>query len=49
MSNVDSPETTQKEHDTPKPITTKKTEEVQDLSSTSGKSSLVSPDRGGDE
>jgi hypothetical protein len=36
-------------HDTPEPSRTKKTEEVQDLSSASGKTASVSPDRGGDE
>jgi hypothetical protein len=39
----------QKEHDTPKPNRTKKTEEDQDLSSSLGKTSSVSPDRGGDD
>jgi hypothetical protein len=46
MSNPDSPETV---HDTPGPSKMKKTEEVQDLSSTSGKTTSVSPDRGGEE
>jgi hypothetical protein len=46
MSDPDSPETMQ---DTPGPNKTKKTEEVQDLSSASGKTASVSPDRGGEE
>jgi hypothetical protein len=49
MSDPDIPETTNKEHDTPGPNRTKKTEEVQELSSASGKTSSVSPDRGGDD
>jgi hypothetical protein len=49
MSDPDSPETTHKEHDTPGPNRMKKTEEVQDLSSASGKTASVSPDRGGDD
>jgi hypothetical protein len=49
MSDPDSPETTHKEHDTPRPSRMKKTEEVQDLSSSSGKTASVSPDRGGDD
>jgi hypothetical protein len=46
MSNpeLDSLEATHKEHDTPKPGSKKKTEEVQDLSIASGKTSSVSPD-----
>jgi hypothetical protein len=46
---LNSPETTHKEHDTPGPSRRKKTEEVQDLSSASGKTASVSPDRGGDD
>jgi hypothetical protein len=46
MSDPDILETT---HDTPGPNKMKKTEEVQDLSSASGKSASVSPDRGGDD
>jgi hypothetical protein len=46
MSDPDSPETV---HDTPGPNKMKKTEEVQDLSSASGKTASVSPDRGGEE
>jgi hypothetical protein len=49
MSDPDNPETMHKEHDTPGPSRTKKTEEVQDLSSASGKTASVSPDRGGDD
>jgi hypothetical protein len=49
MSDPDNPETTQKEHDTPKPSKTKKTEEVEDLSRASGKTTSVSPNRGGDD
>jgi hypothetical protein len=49
MSNPDSPETTHKEHNTPGPNRTKKTEEVQDLRSSSTKIASVSPDRGGDD
>jgi hypothetical protein len=46
MSDPDSPETT---HDTPGPNKMKKTEEVQELSSASGKTASVSPDQGGDD
>jgi hypothetical protein len=49
MSDPDSPKTTHKEQDTPGPSRTKKTEEVQELSSASGKTASVSPDRGGDD
>jgi hypothetical protein len=49
MSDPDSPETTHKEHDTPRHNRRKKTKEVQDLSSASGKTASVSPDRGGDD
>jgi hypothetical protein len=49
MYDLDRLETTHKEHDTPRPNKTKKTEEVQDLSSASGKTASVSPNRGGDE
>jgi hypothetical protein len=49
MSDTDSPETTDKEHDTPKPRKMKKTEEVQDLMSASGNTSFVSPNRGNDD
>jgi hypothetical protein len=49
MSNPDSPETTHKEQDTPRPNIMKKTEEVQYLSSALGKTTSVSPDRGGDD
>jgi hypothetical protein len=45
---LDSPEIAHKEHDTPGTSSRKKTEEVQDLSSASGKIVSVSPDRGGD-
>jgi hypothetical protein len=38
-----------KENDTPGPSRTKKTEEVQELSSASRKTSSISPDRGGDD
>jgi hypothetical protein len=41
---LDSPETTHKEHDTHRPNRKKKTEEVQDLRSALGKSSSISPD-----
>jgi hypothetical protein len=43
------PETTHKEHDRPGPNRMKKTEEVQDLSSASGKTASVSPGREGDD
>ena len=46
ISDIDGLETTQ---DTPRPRKTKNTEEVQDLSSASGKTASVSPDRGGEE
>jgi hypothetical protein len=46
MSDPDSPETM---HDTPGPSKMKKTEEVQDLSSASGKTASISPERGGDD
>jgi hypothetical protein len=46
MSKLDSLEIV---HDTPGPSKTKKIEEFQDLSSTSGKTASVSPDRGGEE
>jgi hypothetical protein len=49
MSDPDSPETMHKEHDAPGPSKMKKTEEVQDLSSASGKTASISPDRGGDD
>jgi hypothetical protein len=49
MSNPDSPETMHKEHDTPGHRRRKKIEEVQDLSSTSGKTTSVLPDLGGDD
>jgi hypothetical protein len=49
MSNLDSLETTHKEHDTCGPSRMKKTEEFQDLISASGKTSSVSLDRGGDD
>jgi hypothetical protein len=45
ISDIDSPETAQ---DTPRPSKTKKTEEVQDLSSASVKTASISPERGGD-
>jgi hypothetical protein len=44
-----SPKTTQKEHETPRHNRMKKTEEIQDLSITSGKTTSVSPGRGGDD
>jgi hypothetical protein len=46
---LDNPEATHKEHNTPGTSKRKKTEEVQDLSSASGKTASVSPDRGGDD
>ena len=51
MSNpeLDSSETTHKEHDTPKTNRRKKTTKVQDLSNASENTTLVSPDRGGDD
>jgi hypothetical protein len=49
MSDPHSPEITHKEHDTPRPNRMKKTEEVQDLSSTLGNTASVSPDRGGED
>jgi hypothetical protein len=42
-------ETTHKEQDTPGTSRRKKTEEVQDLSSASGKTASISPERGGDD
>jgi hypothetical protein len=45
ISDIDSPETAQ---DTPGPSKTKKTEEVQDLDSTSVKTASISPEQGGD-
>jgi hypothetical protein len=45
ISDIDSLETTQ---DTPGPSRTKKTEEVQELDSTSMKTSSISPEQGGD-
>jgi hypothetical protein len=41
MSDIDSPETA---HDTPGPSKTKKTEEAQDVSSTSVKTASISPE-----
>jgi hypothetical protein len=49
MSNPNSPEITHKEQDTLEPSRMKNTEEVQDLSSASGKTASISPDRGGDD
>ena len=49
MSDPNNLETMQKEHDTPRPSRMKKTEVVQELSSTSGKIASVSPDRGADD
>jgi hypothetical protein len=49
MSYPDNPTTTYKEHDTPGTSRMKKTKEVQDLSSASGKTTSISPDRGGDD
>jgi hypothetical protein len=46
---LDSLETTHKEHDTPGTSRRKKTKEVQDLSSTSGNTASVSPEREGDD
>ena len=45
ISDIDSRETTQ---DTPIPIRTKKTEEVQEIDSASEKTASISPDQGGD-
>jgi hypothetical protein len=45
ISDIDSPEAAQ---DTPGPRKTKKTDEVQDLSSASVKTSSMSPEQGGD-
>jgi hypothetical protein len=45
---LDSLETTHKEQDTPGTSRRQKTEEVQDLSSASGKTASISPERGGD-
>jgi hypothetical protein len=49
MSNPDSLETMQKEHDTTRIRRRKKTKEVQDLRSTSKNTASVSPDRGDDD
>jgi hypothetical protein len=46
---LDSPEAAHLEHDTPRTNIRKKTEEVQDLSNTSEKTTSISPDRGGDD
>jgi hypothetical protein len=46
---LDSLEATHKEHDTPRTIRRKKTEEVQDLSNASEKTASISPSRGGDD
>jgi hypothetical protein len=45
MSDIDSPEAM---HDTPGPSKTNKTEEAQDVSSTSAKTTSISLDQGGD-
>jgi hypothetical protein len=45
ISDIDSPEAAQ---DTPGPSKTKKTDEVQDLSSASVKTASISPEQGGD-
>jgi hypothetical protein len=45
---LDSLETTHKEQDTPRTSRRQKTEEVQDLSSASGKTASISPEQGGD-
>jgi hypothetical protein len=47
ISDNDSPEDTHKEQNTPRTSRQKKTEEVQNLSSTSVKTASMSPDRGG--
>jgi hypothetical protein len=49
ISYLDSPEDTHKEQNTLGTSKQKKTEEVQNLSSTSGKTASVSPNRGGDD
>jgi hypothetical protein len=49
MSDPNSLEITHKEQDTLGPSRTKNTEEVQDLSSASGKTASISPDQGGDD
>jgi hypothetical protein len=49
MSDPDSPETMQKEHDTPRHSRRKNTEEVQDLRSASRNISLVSLEQGGND
>jgi hypothetical protein len=49
MSDLDSPETTHKERDPLRCNRMKETEEVQYLSSASGKTTSVSPDRRGDD
>jgi hypothetical protein len=41
---IDSPEDTHKEHNTPRTSRKKKTEEVQNLSNTSGRTASMSPD-----
>jgi hypothetical protein len=46
---LDSPKDTHKEQNTPRTSRRKKTEEVQNLSSTSGKTTSVSIDQGGDD
>jgi hypothetical protein len=43
---LDSPESTHKEQNTPGTSRRKKTEEIQDLSSASGKTASISPDEG---
>jgi hypothetical protein len=45
MSDIDSPEEV---HDTPGPSKTKKNEDAQDVSSTSAKTTSISPEQGGD-
>jgi hypothetical protein len=49
MSDPDGPETMHKEHDTLGHSIRKKIEEVQDLSSPSGKTTSISPNRAGDD
>jgi hypothetical protein len=49
MSDPDSPKTTHKEHDTPRPNRMKKSEEVQYLRSALGNTTSISLDRGGDD
>jgi hypothetical protein len=46
---LDNPEATHKEQNTPSTSRRKKIEEVQDLSNASCKTASVSPDRGGDD